>query len=57
MLSVEPELVAATDELDARLVWVGTDATGRVLQIVALVLEEEQELLVIHVMPAYRGRL
>ena len=53
--AVEPEPVPATEELDARAVRVGPDTTGRVLQIVALILEEEQELLVIHLMPAYRG--
>ena len=57
MLNVEPELVEATDEFDARLVWIGEDDRGVRMRIVALVLEEQQELVVIHVMPDYRGRL
>lgn len=56
MFAVEPTLVDATDEHDARLVWVGGDTTGRVLEIVAVILDDQQLLLVIHVMPEYRGR-
>jgi len=56
MFAVEPALVEATDEHDARLVWVGADATGRTLEIVAVILQEQQQPLVIHVMPNYRGR-
>jgi len=41
--------VAATDEFDARKVWIGPDDRGVELEIVAVVLRAE--LLVIHVMP------
>jgi hypothetical protein len=47
--TVQPVEVAATDEFDARKVWIGPDDRGLVLEIVALVLPAE--LLVIHVMP------
>ncbi len=57
MFNVEPVLVEATEEHDARLVWIGEDDRGVRMRIVALVLEEQQELVVIHVMPDYRGRL
>ena len=46
---VTPTEVAATDEFDARRVWLGPDDRGVDLEIVALVLPTE--LLVIHVMP------
>lgn len=47
--TVTPTEVAATDEFDARRVWLGPDDRGVDLEIVALVLPTE--LLVIHVMP------
>jgi hypothetical protein len=47
--TVTPTEVAATDEFDARRVWLGPDDRGVDLEIVALVLPAE--LLVIHVMP------
>ncbi len=47
--TVTPTEVAATDEFDARRVWLGPDDRGVDLAIVALVLPTE--LLVIHVMP------
>ncbi len=55
MLNVEPMFVSPTEIADARLVWVGEDTTGRTVRIVALILEDE--LLVIHAMPDYRGSL
>ena len=45
----EPVQVAATDELDARLVWIGKDDRGIELEIVALDLPKA--VVVIHVMP------
>jgi len=47
--TVTPMEVAATDEFDARRVWLGPDDRGVDLEIVALVLPTE--LLVIPVMP------
>jgi hypothetical protein len=47
--SFEPVAVEATEELDARLVWIGDDDRGIELEIVALDLPEE--IVVIHVMP------
>ncbi len=47
--TVTPTEVAATDEFDARRVWLGPDDRGVDLEVVALVLPTE--LLVIHVMP------
>ena len=52
--SVAPVEVAATDEFDARKVWIGLDDRGVELEIVAVVLQAE--LLVIHVMPTARRR-
>lgn len=56
MLSVEPEFVGASPTSDPRLEWFGPDDRGVNVHIVALLLIETQELLVIHVMPSYRGR-
>ena len=47
--TVAPTDVAATEEFDARKVWIGLDDRGVELEIVAVVLQAE--LLVIHVMP------
>lgn len=47
--SIAPTDVAATDQFDARKVWLGLDDRGVELEIVAVVLPAE--LLVIHVMP------
>jgi hypothetical protein len=47
--SVAPSDVAATDQFDARKVWLGLDDRGVELEIVAVVLPTQ--LLVIHVMP------
>jgi hypothetical protein len=55
ILSVEPTLVEADAAADARLVWIGEDSSGRTVRIVAVILDDEQELLVIHAMPDYRG--
>lgn len=53
--TVTPTDVAATDDFDARRVWIGPDDRGVELEIVAVVLQAE--LLVIHVMPtALRGK-
>lgn len=45
----EPTVVAATEDLQERLVWIGPDDRGVELEIVAIV--EPDYLLVIHVMP------
>jgi hypothetical protein len=45
----EPERIAATDDYDPRLVWIGTDDRGIELEIVALDLPDA--IVVIHVMP------
>jgi hypothetical protein len=51
--STTPIEIPGGHGFDARLVWIGPDERGRVLEIVALVLQDE--VLVIHVMPtAYR---
>jgi len=47
--SVEPQRVAASDDADARLVWIGPDERGVELEIVALDLRDA--VVVIHVMP------
>lgn len=47
--SVEPQRVPASDEADARLVWIGPDDRGVELEIVALDLHDA--VVVIHVMP------
>lgn len=57
MFNVEPELVEATDDYDPRLVWIGEDDRGVRLRMVAVILHEQQELLIIHLMPNYRGSL
>ncbi len=45
----DPTAVAATDSVDARLVWIGSDDRGIELEIVALDLPDA--VVVIHVMP------
>ncbi|MCA1675283.1 MAG: hypothetical protein LC799_24865 [Actinobacteria bacterium] len=45
----EPALVAATEQFDARLVWIGEDDRGVELEIVAL--DRPDAVVVIHVMP------
>lgn len=55
MFSTEPQYVDGPR--DMYLEWVADDDRGVRLHIIAVVLEEEQELLVIHVMPDYRGSL
>jgi len=47
--SVAPARIAASATADARLVWIGRDDRGIELEIVAL--EEEDAIVVIHVMP------
>jgi hypothetical protein len=47
--SVVPMRVPASAKADARLVWIGLDDRGIELEIVAL--EEEDAIVVIHVMP------
>lgn len=49
MNTVEPVSVAADEELEDRLLWVGVDDRGVELEIVGVV--EADYLLVIHVMP------
>ncbi len=49
MDTVTPTAVAATEELDARRVWLGPDDRGVELEIVAVVLQAQ--LLVIYMMP------
>lgn len=56
ILNVEPVFYEATEVGDPRLEWVGEDDRGLMLHIVAVLLAEDQQLLVIHVMPDYRGR-
>ena len=50
MQTVVPTLVPATEEFDARLVWIGPDDRGIELEIVALDLEDA--IVIIHVMPS-----
>lgn len=57
IFGVEPTLVDTDAASDARLVWIGQDSSGRTVRVVAVILEEEQELLVIHAMPDYRGMM
>ena len=45
----EPERIPATEDYDARLVWIGADDRGVELEVVALDLPDA--ILVIHVMP------
>ena len=45
----EPEVVPAVEGLDARLVWVGPDDRGVVLEVIGVDLPDY--LLIIHVMP------
>ena len=47
--TTNPALVSATEDADARLVWIGDDDRGIELEIVALDLGDE--IVVIHVMP------
>lgn len=49
MAHKQPSQVPASENLDARLVWLGEDDRGVELEIVALDLEER--VVVIHVMP------
>lgn len=49
MNHVEPIAVAADDELQQRLLWIGPDDRGLELEVIAIV--EPDYLLVIHVMP------
>lgn len=54
MATADPIVIPAEGEDDERLVWIGEDARGCELEIVAVNLTEV--LLVIHVMPThYRG--
>jgi hypothetical protein len=46
----EPELVPADGDLDDRLVWIGPDDRGVLLEVIAIDLPDY--LLVIHAMPA-----
>lgn len=49
----EPQRVAATDDLDERLVWIGHDDRGVELEVIGV--QTPDYLLIIHVMPyAYR---
>jgi len=50
----DPIRIPATRDLDARLVWVGSDDRGIELEIVALDLPEA--IIVIHVMPTELSR-
>lgn len=50
MNSGEPVVSPATDDRAERRTWIGNDDRGLELEIVAIVLDED-ELLVIHVMP------
>ena len=51
----EPQRFAATGDLDARLLWIGEDDRGIVLEIIGIELPDY--LLIIHVMPyAYRRK-
>lgn len=51
MNSVEPQQVPATEDFDARLVWIGPDDRGVELEIVALDLPDA--VIVIHVFPTH----
>jgi hypothetical protein len=54
MDSVEPVLVPATEQRDARLLWEGNDDRGLKLEIIALDLPDR--LIVIHVMPKFERK-
>ncbi len=51
MTNVEPTTIPATQTEDERLIWVGHDDRGIELEIVAVLIEEQSLVLVIHVMP------
>jgi phage gp46-like protein len=51
MTTIEPIHIPATQTEDERLVWVGPDDRGVELEIVAVLLQDQVLVLVIHVMP------
>ena len=55
MNHTEPSVMATDEDLQERLLWIGTDDRGLELEVIAIV--ETDFLLVIHVMPhQYRRR-
>lgn len=51
----DPEMIAGTGELDDRLLWIGSDHRGVVLEVIGI--EQPDHLLIIHAMPySYRRK-